>query len=114
MIRRPPRSTLFPYTTLFRSDPPPERTNLCGAGCRPADRGHRAESTLPRGPLLQRRGGRVRGGSAVALGVYLRPRGRAPVGCDGVCDYRRISPRRRPAVTASVRLVTPSFSKIAP
>src|SRR3712207_9571515 len=22
MIRRPPRSTLFPYTTLFRSDPP--------------------------------------------------------------------------------------------
>src|SRR2546426_9054931 len=26
MIRRPPRSTLFPYTTLFRSSPP------CGAG----------------------------------------------------------------------------------
>src|SRR3712207_7376110 len=26
MIRRPPRSTLFPYTTLFRSD----RTNLWG------------------------------------------------------------------------------------
>src|ERR1039458_10734874 len=25
MIRRPPRSTLFPYTTLFRS--------TCGAGC---------------------------------------------------------------------------------
>src|SRR2546429_5390215 len=27
MIRRPPRSTLFPYTTLFRSspDPPPVR-----------------------------------------------------------------------------------------
>src|SRR5215469_18365749 len=24
MIRRPPRSTLFPYTTLFRS-PPPQR-----------------------------------------------------------------------------------------
>src|SRR2546425_7643375 len=23
MIRRPPRSTLFPYTTLFRSDPVP-------------------------------------------------------------------------------------------
>src|SRR2546421_2317963 len=23
MIRRPPRSTLFPYTTLFRSDQPP-------------------------------------------------------------------------------------------
>src|SRR5689334_24086999 len=25
MIRRPPRSTLFPYTTLFRSAPPPGR-----------------------------------------------------------------------------------------
>src|SRR3712207_7922720 len=25
MIRRPPRSTLFPYTTLFRSVPPPIR-----------------------------------------------------------------------------------------
>src|SRR5256885_12204686 len=25
MIRRPPRSTLFPYTTLFRSRPPPSR-----------------------------------------------------------------------------------------
>src|SRR2546427_8821234 len=24
MIRRPPRSTLFPYTTLFRSHPPPD------------------------------------------------------------------------------------------
>src|SRR5215203_6626074 len=25
MIRRPPRSTLFPYTTLFRSPPQPDR-----------------------------------------------------------------------------------------
>src|SRR2546427_6999828 len=25
MIRRPPRSTLFPYTTLFRSGPPSDR-----------------------------------------------------------------------------------------
>src|SRR2546422_4966082 len=29
MIRRPPRSTLFPYTTLFRSRRlPPERTGI--------------------------------------------------------------------------------------
>src|SRR2546430_9380246 len=28
MIRRPPRSTLFPYTTLFRSQTPEERTAL--------------------------------------------------------------------------------------
>src|SRR5258708_21435493 len=28
MIRRPPRSTLFPYTTLFRSRVPPALTRL--------------------------------------------------------------------------------------
>src|SRR5256885_9826275 len=27
MIRRPPRSTLFPYTTLFRSDLPRDQTS---------------------------------------------------------------------------------------
>src|SRR3712207_7801819 len=34
MIRRPPRSTLFPYTTLFRSERPRLRAgpfNMCGA-----------------------------------------------------------------------------------
>src|SRR5688572_32735069 len=32
MIRRPPRSTLFPYTTLFRSDPAAQRGEDPGAG----------------------------------------------------------------------------------
>src|SRR2546422_6930049 len=32
MIRRPPRSTLFPYTTLFRSLDPDERRHLLGRG----------------------------------------------------------------------------------
>src|SRR5256885_2969748 len=39
MIRRPPRSTLFPYTTLFRSRrparprrPTPRRSSLCAIG----------------------------------------------------------------------------------
>src|SRR2546422_1238631 len=31
MIRRPPRSTLFPYTTLFRSDQLPEADLVVGA-----------------------------------------------------------------------------------
>src|SRR5258707_2630014 len=31
MIRRPPRSTLFPYTTLFRSDPCPTQASECAA-----------------------------------------------------------------------------------
>src|SRR2546422_2424893 len=30
MIRRPPRSTLFPYTTLFRSQPPAAITSTSG------------------------------------------------------------------------------------
>src|SRR5258706_11131449 len=30
MIRRPPRSTLFPYTTLFRSDPEDASANNGG------------------------------------------------------------------------------------
>src|SRR6266700_6807838 len=38
MIRRPPRSTLFPYTTLFRSPRPAQRRHLlCHA--EPAGRG---------------------------------------------------------------------------
>src|SRR3712207_8267978 len=40
MIRRPPRSTLFPYTTLFRSPQEPAQRP------RPA----RAEEVLPQGP----------------------------------------------------------------
>src|SRR5437588_3552487 len=45
MIRRPPRSTLFPYTTLFRSgaDPAVER-----AGARDRRRGARPDPALPR------------------------------------------------------------------
>src|SRR5204862_7636800 len=31
MIRRPPRSTLFPYTTLFRSLPATHARRLCSA-----------------------------------------------------------------------------------
>src|SRR5437660_6930470 len=34
MIRRPPRSTLFPYTTLFRSGPPKPATT-CAATSTP-------------------------------------------------------------------------------
>src|SRR2546427_4345331 len=37
MIRRPPRSTLFPYTTLFRSRPPP-RAACAGARRGPVNR----------------------------------------------------------------------------
>src|SRR3712207_9020299 len=33
MIRRPPRSTLFPYTTLFRSDLDRDERDLLIEGC---------------------------------------------------------------------------------
>src|SRR5260221_4652946 len=42
MIRRPPRSTLFPYTTLFRSPRHPAahtRTHLGAPELRPGERG---------------------------------------------------------------------------
>src|SRR3712207_8003665 len=50
MIRRPPRSTLFPYTTLFRS-----ATRCSAAGLRPAPRRRR-----PRATLAEHRAGHVR------------------------------------------------------
>src|SRR2546430_11923584 len=34
MIRRPPRSTLFPYTTLFRSAPGAMQYDACLCACR--------------------------------------------------------------------------------
>src|SRR2546423_6947722 len=46
MIRRPPRSTLFPYTTLFRSD---------GQRARPGGRGAGGERVVGQ---AQRRAGR--------------------------------------------------------
>src|SRR3712207_8148286 len=49
MIRRPPRSTLFPYTTLFRSEqpaleqPPCERADGCPRDQRHGQRGRRRD-----------------------------------------------------------------------
>src|SRR3712207_7481084 len=64
MIRRPPRSTLFPYTTLFRSIPREIASpmDICARGSRrgrgPRDRhlvaGQRAEPPPPRSPTIRR------------------------------------------------------------
>src|SRR3712207_8641262 len=59
MIRRPPRSTLFPYTTLFRSAP---LWALLGPSWGPA-RDHR-----PRQPLLA-----IEGPPAIAPEPQVRP-----------------------------------------
>src|SRR5437764_9600878 len=46
MIRRPPRSTLFPYTTLFRSPPGSgSSTAACTATERPGGAGRSEEHT---------------------------------------------------------------------
>src|SRR5689334_24827828 len=49
MIRRPPRSTLFPYTTLFRSRPGARGTGGAGVNRRPSGRsaGLRARRAAP-------------------------------------------------------------------
>src|SRR3712207_6934060 len=58
MIRRPPRSTLFPYTTLFRS---PQLTQPPEEGAHPLrvlkERGQRHQ---PREPQTPARGDRLR------------------------------------------------------
>src|SRR5688572_30877835 len=56
MIRRPPRSTLFPYTTLFRSGPDVDRPDLHPGG---VDRHHDHREAL------------VLGG--VRVGAYAQP-----------------------------------------
>src|SRR3989449_1473039 len=85
MIRRPPRSTLFPYTTLFRSPTPPPAPEPGGrtrtdspSPYRGRRRGARALRRA-RGPRLPPRlppGGRRRTGPGVHTG-HLRARLRA-------------------------------------
>src|SRR6266511_5611465 len=75
MIRRPPRSTLFPYTTLFRSRAddsrcPDDRAGAGEHGVRPARRAVRgAVPVLPfldRARRDRRGGGHVDGGAGLA------------------------------------------------
>src|SRR2546422_4627774 len=51
MIRRPPRSTLFPYTTLFRSRPQPARRGRSRQIL--VDLINNGGFTLPRAPHLE-------------------------------------------------------------
>src|SRR5579872_7534185 len=52
MIRRPPRSTLFPYTTLFRSPPAPAAGRGCPAPAGPPGRSEEHTSELQSRPHL--------------------------------------------------------------
>src|SRR3989454_11561613 len=76
MIRRPPRSTLFPYTTLFRSRPALRTFAL--------DRSPPGRARVPLGATAPARGGAARAAQALRSGV-LDPRpsramhGRSPM-----------------------------------
>src|SRR5438270_9086124 len=57
MIRRPPRSTLFPYTTLFRSDERVENAPFSRPVGTPRDRGRGGPS--PPAPVSDRKSTRL-------------------------------------------------------
>src|SRR5256885_10121340 len=115
MIRRPPRSTLFPYTTLFRS---PARRPVVGPPARPPhQRGH-AQALLAiagthlrpcAGPRLGQRQSRRRAGAAGTPTCRRRPGplpSRAAVECPAPphTDGRRLSVGARPRhLAAAVR-----------
>src|SRR2546426_3826656 len=54
MIRRPPRSTLFPYTTLFRSRFPGAGAREIGSPLRSCIGPRLRERNTPRGPMHDR------------------------------------------------------------
>src|SRR5689334_24790965 len=59
MLRRPPRSTLFPYTTLFRSDPDDTATSFSAI---------RSDSPSTNANEMLRLPGRRRSGSVIGSG----------------------------------------------
>src|SRR3989442_14580059 len=74
MIRRPPRSTLFPYTTLFRSPSPPRctiRRRVCGPAIPLTP-----EAEEERLPAAERRWSGRRWRGWWSSGGFLRPRSR--------------------------------------
>src|SRR3712207_8455241 len=78
MIRRPPRSTLFPYTTLFRSD---------GRAHHPRHQTpHHHASWVPRGHDVRRRPGTVLWAPPAGLVLdpfkEVRQAGRVPTSAD--------------------------------
>src|SRR2546429_10011326 len=101
MIRRPPRSTLFPYTTLFRSPPAPPLPR----GAAGVERAHAAD----RCRIPQSAGGVLRAGELFRLAP--RRAGRSPgpdrtlarYGPDGVLGSRRLPGRLRPGREVDLR-----------
>src|SRR3989449_6603767 len=66
MIRRPPRSTLFPYTTLFRSAPGSGKPGIADCGMRIADWTASAIDPRPEPKTIATRGPRLPSRAATA------------------------------------------------
>src|SRR5689334_24664762 len=100
MIRRPPRSTLFPYTTLFRSRDRPvvPAVAVDGRLLRPAARPPPARPGLRagRGAAHALAAGRPVDARLRALGLRLCRRGDRPGMVLGAGVVRRAPPRRAP------------------
>src|SRR5256886_4378938 len=108
MIRRPPRSTLFPYTTLFRShagDHTAVRAGASGGGgrgggarapaCAVLPRPRRGRGAVPRQP--------VRGVAGAARGGSRKSAGRGRLGRGGSRRRRREAAVCRRAALVLVR-----------
>src|SRR2546430_16750630 len=68
MIRRPPRSTLFPYTTLFRSHRAHEKAHHAMQESVGLDRERHTRSVSPRRPLGERHAAAIVGSSRARAG----------------------------------------------
>src|SRR5437773_8411355 len=65
IIRRPPRSTLFPYTTLFRSTHPPNHSQ-------PPVKAHWTSTYLPDEGATAGLGAKLAAGIGPGMRIYLR------------------------------------------
>src|SRR2546426_1671648 len=102
MIRRPPRSTLFPYTTLFRSPPAP--VNPWGRAASPGGRARRA-----RAPAPPRRAGVRRTPWPAAAGWTPRRRARR----SSLREVQPAEPEQRPAQPGERHAVVNPYAREA-
>src|SRR5260221_2716290 len=86
MIRRPPRSTLFPYTTLFRSV-----TTTCELiGCRESSEHHSMRKRLPK--PSDRKSTRLNSShTVISYAVFCLKKKKRPAGPRRPCKRRRVS-----------------------
>src|SRR5215203_4326887 len=85
MLRRPPRSTLFPYTTLFRSDR--RQQHVCGFAARGEDH--------PRGRRLDRKSTRLNSSHAnISYAVFCLKKKKCPQEASRAVRYPLQIPKR--------------------